>query len=199
MKKLTSLSMALILAGMATSALAAHNAADGPSASHQSTDVHFSGMVEEATCSLKGKSLKVTLPPANVEDFNGKVDGDVADTVQPQKFSLKVSCPAGGDNSDKFAMTITSPDANSATNILGNSNGTAKGVGLKIYSDQASNGGPLLLGQAMNVDDAAYGLKNAFLNNGDDIPLNVKYVKNGSEQVTSGRITTSAIFELTYR
>lgn len=58
------MAMAFALAGFAGSALAG-TATDNiwAGALHSSMTVHFNGLVEQPTCSFRGKSMKVTLPP----------------------------------------------------------------------------------------------------------------------------------------
>jgi major type 1 subunit fimbrin (pilin) len=88
-------------------------------------------------------------------------------------------------------MKITGQGKN---NILENTHGTAKGMGLQIFSGDGNT--VLPIGQELNSDTA--GLTNAFLNNDNTLQLSTKYVR-ASGDVTGGKLATDAVFEIYYK
>lgn len=184
MKKLTSMAMAFALAGFASSVFAT-------AGSSPSTTVHFSGQVNEPTCSFNSKSMNVELQPVNGSQFKGLSQGTALD-AEAKNFSLHIDCT---DNTapSHLRMKISGEGDN---DILKNSKGTANGVGVKIFS----NGGNILLpiGQDLSVSDTKYGLNNSFLNKSNDLALVVKYARYKGE-VTGGTLATDAVFEITYQ
>ena len=188
MKKLTSIAMALALAGFASSVFAG-TATDNSNAGalHSSTTVHFNGLVEPATCSFQGKSMKVTLPTAHVSDFDGLQKGQPSSKVQNKDFQLHIKCDEGV-SSDRMQLKIS---GDSEDNILENSHGTAKGVGLRILD---GSGDVLPIGVSIAP---AHGLENAFRNASNNLDLKAEYVR-GSGDITAGKLAADAVFEIEY-
>jgi len=191
MKKLTSLAMAFALTGVAGSAFAGTSTDNAnATALHASTTVHFNGLVEEPTCSFKGKSMKVVLPVVSTAAFANLTEGQPALNTQKKDFSLHISC-ADQFQANRMHMKITGQGEN---NILENTHGTAKGMGLQIFSGDGNT--VLPIGQELNSDTA--GLTNAFLNNDNTLQLSTKYVR-ASGDVTGGKLATDAVFEIYYK
>ncbi|UNC52217.1 fimbrial protein [Enterobacter huaxiensis] len=182
MKKLTSMAMALALAGLASSAFAA----DKPT---HSTTVHFTGQVIEPTCSFKSKSLDVSLDSVNSSQFMNLAQGEVLDTAA-KNFTLEIDC-VDGNNPSNLRMKINGEGDH---NILKNSKGTAQGVGVEIFS----NGGNHLLPIGTDLTAKESGLENAFLNKNNNLDLVAKYARYKGD-VTGGTLATDAVFEITYQ
>ncbi|MCT2764269.1 fimbrial protein [Enterobacter cloacae] len=191
MKKLTSLAMAFALTGVAGSAFAGTSTDNGnATALHASTTFHFNGLVEEPTCSFKGKSMKVALPPVSADAFADLKEGEVAANSQKKDFDLHIAC-ASQFESSRVHMKITGQGEN---NILENTHGTAKGMGLEIFSGDGNS--VLPIGQELNSTTA--GLTNAFLNSDNTLHLSTNYVRTSGE-VTAGKLATDAVFEIYYK
>lgn len=191
MKKLTSMAMAFALAGFASSAFAG-TATDNSSATalHSSTTVHFNGLVEPSTCSFQGKSMKVTLPVVTVADFVGlSMMGQPAQNVSDKGFQLHINCADGFDGS-RMRMKIS---GNADHNILENTHGSAKGVGIEIL-----NGSGEILPIGTELDSKVAGISNAFLNKSNNLDLKAQYVRSYGD-VTSGKLATDAVFEIYYK
>lgn len=192
MKKLTVLTVAMMMAGGISSATAGTRTdSNAAGAMHSSTTVHFSGLVQPATCSLKGKSMKVGLPTVNVSDFTGLSEGATPTKAQPQHFQLHVNCLQHVD-ADQLKMTVSSKDVDEAHNVLRNSFGTAKGIGLQINRDNNL----VQLGKEIAVTS-----NNQPLNEGDNtLEFTANYVREDlSEDVKAGRLATDAVFLIAYK
>ena len=190
MKKLTSMAMAFALAGFASSVFAGTAEDNGNAgALHSSTTVHFNGLVEPSTCSFQGKSMKVTLPTANVADFEGLNESQPANNVQNKDFQLHIKCNQG-ISSDRIGMKIT---GHAHDDILENTHGTAKGVGLKILN---GSGDPLKIGSELTAKTS--GLENAFTNPSNNLDLKAEYVRDTGD-VSAGKLATDAVFEIYYK
>jgi type 1 fimbria pilin len=170
MKKLNSMAMAFALAGFASSVFAG-TATDNSNAGalHSSTTVHFNGLIEPATCSFQGKSMKVTLPTAHIADFNGLKEAETTTKVSNKAFQLHIMCDEGF-SSEKMTMTISGEGKN---DILQNTHGTAKGIGLMIL-DGSGNVLPL----NKELDSKTAGLTNAFKNFSNNLDLKAEYVRD---------------------
>lgn len=191
MKKLTSLAMAFALTSVAGSAFAGTSTDNSnATALHASTTVHFNGLVEEPTCSFKGKSMKVVLPVVSADAFTGLKEGDAALNIQKKDFDLHIACASQFEPS-RVRMKITGQGEN---DILENTHGTAKGVGLKILSGDGNS--VLPIGQELN--STTTGLTNAFLNSDNTLHLSTEYVR-ASGEVTGGKLATDAVFEIYYK
>jgi major type 1 subunit fimbrin (pilin) len=190
MKQLNTMAMAFALAGFASSVFAG-TATDNANASalHSSTTVHFNGLVEPATCSFQGKSMKVMLPTASVSNFDGLAFKQPAKNVQNKDFQLHIKCDEG-ISSDRMAMKIS---GRTNGNILENTHGTAKGVGLLLLN---GSGNELPIGSELNSKTS--GLENAFLNSSNTLDLKAEYVRNSGD-VTAGTLATDAVFEVYYK
>jgi len=180
--------MAFALAGFASSAFAGP-ASDNSNAGalHSSTTVHFNGLVEPSTCSFQGKSMKVTLPTANVSNFDGVSVASPANGVQNKDFQLHIHCDKG-ISSDRIGMKIS---GHAHDNILENTHGTAKGVGLKILN---GSGTPLPIGSELDAQT----LENAFINDSNNLDLKAEYVRD-SDELSAGKLATDAVFEIYYK
>lgn len=189
MKKLTSLAMAFALTGVAGSAFAGTSTDNSiAGALHSSTTVHFNGLVEPATCSFQGKSVKVTLPTVNVSNFAG-LKHDEPYTPANKDFQLNVKCDEGF-TSDRILMKISGNSNNG--HILENTNGTAKGIGLAFVTP---GGVDLPIGQTVASSVVGLAGANGLSNN---IKLTAEYVRDSGD-VTSGNLVTDAVFELSYK
>ncbi|CRL43771.1 Fimbrial protein [Sodalis glossinidius str. 'morsitans'] len=89
-------------------------------------------------------------------------------------------------------MTVNSKDADEAHNVLRNSFGTAKGIGLQINR----NNSPVALGKYMPLN-----LAGQPFNQGDNtLEFTANYVREDmSEDVKAGRLATDAVFEIAYK
>ncbi|WP_230353096.1 fimbrial protein [Lelliottia sp. WAP21] len=187
MKKLTSVAMALALAGLASSAFADENN-DAGGLKNQTT-VRFTGVVTAPTCSFSNPSQTVNMPDASEENFKDVSVGNAANNVQTKEFHLAINC-AEGFSGDRMKMQIT---GDAKDNILKNTNGSATGVGLKILN---GSGTPLALNTELSNQTA--GIENAFRNKTNDLPLKAQYVR-GDDELSGGTLDTSAVFEIYYK
>ena len=194
MKKLTSMAMAFALAGFAGSALAG-TATDNiwAGALHSSMTVHFNGLVEQPTCSFRGKSMKVTLPAISTDSLKNLSQGQT--TEQGQKdFILWMSC-SGKRTSETAHLRSHGDRDNKYRNILKNTHGSAKGAGLEIFN-QYDKSLPL----DVDLSNVA-GIKNAFESTdegGHSIAFKAKYARADGD-LSAGTLATDAVFEISYQ
>lgn len=194
MKKLNSMAMAFALAGFASSVFAG-TATDNIEAGvlHSSTTVHFNGLVEQPTCSFRGKSIKVTLPAISTDSLKNLSQGQAAERGQ-KDFIVWMSC-SGKRTSETAHLRIHGDRVDKYRNILKNTHGSAKGAGLEIF-----NRYDRLLPLDVDLSNVA-GIKNAFESTtagSQGIVFKAKYARADGD-LSAGTLATDAVFEISYQ
>ncbi|GLO63690.1 hypothetical protein MACH09_41980 [Vibrio sp. MACH09] len=160
--------------------------------------ITFAGSVYAPTCSVKSKTLNVTLEKISNSALSAKgtAFGSMPFVISLEKCDLSTGKKTVG-------LTFEGTTDTDATNVLVNeTSGGATGIGIAIYSGGGDNNGDQMIingahdkNQIITMDATSRPISNAILN----LPLVAKYYNYGGNSSPSGDVSASVAFSVTYQ